>query len=58
MKDAIITALGYVGTTPQGLKLIETNKLFTDFVGCIHREDDLRVIALHSIGHLLTNLSK
>ena len=59
LKDAVVTAIGYVGSTPKGLVLIDATKdLFSEYIYNVHREDELRITTLHSIAYLLTNISK
>lgn len=57
-KDAILTAIGYIGGSERGILLVNSSNIWNEYTYHLFMEDELRIVALHSLGHLLVNLSK
>jgi len=57
-KAAVITAIGKIGSSPRGLKLLSSSALLSEYMYCINLEGDVRVIFLHSFGYLLKAFPK
>jgi hypothetical protein len=57
-KDAIITAIGYIASSERGLLLVNASNIWKDYIYYVFSEDDLRIVALHSLAHLLSSLKQ